>query len=140
LYSKIFTDNLILKYPESKNLANEILDMVDKVVIKETLIIDNERSFLQKRCGLKTKLQSIENTIHRLNQEIIEIKNQELNSNLWYSIRDENLKKLKIKVNENVHQLLKSKYINSLKKNLELEVLQYREFDIQLKNLKKRKL
>jgi hypothetical protein len=136
--TKNYTEKILSSFPELKKLIEKIINDVDLILIKETLKIDTERSFLQKRGGLKLKLQSIENTIHRLNEEILEMSNQKINSKEWYVMRNENLSLLKI-VHKDDSEDDRNKYLTSLKNNLGVEIKCFRQFEYTLKNLKKRK-
>jgi hypothetical protein len=133
-----YTDMIIKIYPELKPVTHQILTYVEHKVIQETLKYEDQRLFLQKTGALKMKLQTIENTIHRLTEEINARKQQAELSDAWYTLRGNMLERLGVYMSKSINEKwsnIRQMFIVSAENSLKQEVAQFREFDNQLRAL-----
>lgn len=133
-----YTDMIVKVYPELKPVTHKILTYVEHKVIQETLKHEHHREFLQKAGALKMKLQTIENTIHRLTEEINARKQQAELSDAWYTLRANILERLGVYMSKAIDEKwsnIRQMFIVSAENSLKQEVSQFREFDNQLRDL-----
>jgi hypothetical protein len=57
-------------YPDMTDVCDELLVHIEQMTMKNTLLIDKQRSYLQRLTGIRLKLLTIENAIERLREEI----------------------------------------------------------------------
>lgn len=124
-------------YPQFENILIEIGDIVEKKTMQETLVVDQERKKIQKIGAYKLKLLTIENTIHRLSEEITQRKIQCDKSDEFDQIREMNLSILGIKCKNEFKKEFRKKFIESLDNSMKHEIYQFREYECQLKELMK---
>jgi hypothetical protein len=126
-----YIEMLINIYPHHKDKLEDIANAIERRAIYETEKLDNERKKIQKVAAYTLKLQTIENTVHRLSVEITHRKLQCDKSADFFACRDDRLQKLgmaKFDGNET-----RRKFIESLEDSMKTEISLFHVFEKKLR-------